>query len=79
MKSKIEDFFEPKLLQTELGGKRFNPENTQDGDKGEYGKAIFAKYVRSTFKDIEFGAFQPLLTNITLAIEDYKKILASAA
>jgi RNA-directed DNA polymerase len=72
-KSKIEDFFDKSITDTKINGKIFNPENTQSGNNGEYGKYIFAtKVVKPNKAKINFEKFQPILSNITSVIEDYK-------
>jgi RNA-directed DNA polymerase len=77
--SKIEDFFDDSLSRTQLGGKTFNAENTQSGDNGEYGKAIFADFVQKNQASVNFDGFQPILTNLTLAIQDYQSRLVAKA
>jgi RNA-directed DNA polymerase len=72
-KSKIENFFDKDIFDTLINGKKFNPENDQSGSKGEYGKQVFAtKVVKAKKAEINFDKFQPILTNIAAAIEDYK-------
>ena len=69
--SYIEEFFDSSLLQTELEGKKFNPDN--DNDPGsEYGKWIFAtKVVQQNADTIDFIGFTPLLKRIVAVINDY--------
>lgn len=68
----IEDFFEPALRATVLGGKTFNPDNNIDPNK-EYGKYVFAeKVIRPNANTINFSEFQPLLGRICAVIDDYK-------
>lgn len=67
--SKIEDFFEPALKATQVGGKTFNETN---GKKTEhhYGKSIFAHaVVRPRADNINFAGFIPLLNNLVAAIK----------
>jgi len=67
----IEDLFEPQLLQTQLDGKSFNPNNEQDSTT-EYGKHVFAeKVVRPNAGAINFAGFDPLIERITDVIDSY--------
>ena len=67
----IEDFFDPSLLQTELEGKKFNP-NKEHGADGEYGKFVFAeKVVRPNASTINFSEFKTLLGRIVSVIDHY--------
>lgn len=67
----IEDFFEPALLATKLGGKKFNPKKDHGAD-GEYGKFLFAeKVVRPNAGTINFAGFAPLLDRVVAVIDDY--------
>jgi RNA-directed DNA polymerase len=69
--SRIEDFFEPSLLATELEGKKFNPSKDHRAD-GEYGKYVFAeKVVRPNADNINFSGFAPLLNRIVAVLDDY--------
>lgn len=71
--SSIENFFEPSLLATKLDGKSFNDSNTGINEDTEYGKAIFAtKVVRPNIAKINFDNFNPILTRLERAIEDYQ-------
>lgn len=68
--SKIEDFFEDKVLKMELGGKHFNPENMDLSDD-EYGKQYFAEHViKANHKSISFDGFAPILSTISSLITD---------
>jgi RNA-directed DNA polymerase len=68
----IEDLFPASWLQTELDGKKFNPNKGHDAD-GEYGKFVFAeKVVRPNADKIDFSAFSPLLERITAAMDHYR-------
>ncbi|WP_163008008.1 retron Ec67 family RNA-directed DNA polymerase/endonuclease [Pseudomonas viridiflava] len=70
VESKIEDFFEDKVLEMELGGKHFNSENNDLSDN-EYGKQYFAEHVvKANHKDISFDLFAPILSTISTLITD---------
>ncbi len=65
----IEDFFDPSLLKTELGGKKFNPKKDSGADS-EYGKFVFAeKIVRPNAEKIDFTGFTPLLDRLVDRIQ----------
>ena len=69
--SSIEDFFHPDVRAIELGGKRFDPSNKQNGEK-TYGKAFFAeKVVRPQRKNIDFSEFSLIIDRIKKAKDDY--------
>src|ERR1022692_4192991 len=75
--SKIEDFFEPNLLATVLGGKTFDDKNDFDPDT-HYGKKIFAEaVVRAHADKINFNGFRPLLTNLESAIKAHLAALTA--
>src|SRR5205085_10627110 len=66
----IEDFFDPKLLQKQLGGKSFNPGKPDPAT--EYGKYVFAeRIVRADQATIDFSMFLPILKWIDGAIDHY--------
>jgi retron-type reverse transcriptase len=68
--SKIEDFFDPKLLKTKVGGKTFNTGKPDPAT--EYGKYVFAeRVVRPNQATIDFSKFLPILTRIGDAIAHY--------
>ena len=70
-KSFIEEFFELSLLETKIGGKKFNPYKKHEAD-GEYGKYVFAeKVVRPHADKIDFSGFVPLLERIVAVIDHY--------
>ena len=71
MKTCIEDFFEPSLLQEDLNGKTFNL-GTPDPDT-EYGKHIFAeKVVRPKASTLKWDGFEPLLQRLSDVLDHYK-------
>lgn len=73
----IEDFFDPSLLQTDLEGKKFNPNKVHNADD-EYGKFVFAeKVVRPNVATIDFSGFATLLDRIVAVIDDYSPPLAA--
>jgi retron-type reverse transcriptase len=68
--SKIEDFFDPSLLLTVVGGKAFNPDENTFDTNIHYGKKIFAEaVVRLQAAKINFNRFRPLLTNLEAPIK----------
>ncbi len=70
--SRIESFFDPKLLQTKLDGKTFNPDKDHGADD-EYGKYVFAeKVVRANADKVDFSGFTPLFKRIAAVIDHYK-------
>jgi hypothetical protein len=72
--SSIEDFFEPALLETKIGGKSFNPSNDKLNDDKEYGKTVFAtQVVRPNIEKINFDGFDPILTRLGAVIEAHAK------
>jgi RNA-directed DNA polymerase len=67
--SAIEDFFDAGIKATVFRGKTFNPGGNIN-TKTHYGKAIFAhKVVKANAGQIDFSAFDTLLTNIIAAID----------
>jgi len=69
--SRIEDLFDPVLLQTKVGGKSFDPDKEHDAED-KYGKLIFAERVVKKNADvIDFSGFKPLLDGIVGVLEDY--------
>lgn len=76
--SKIEDFFDPSLLLTVVGGKAFNPDEKTFDINTQYGKKIFAEaVVRPHADEINFNGFRPLLTNLEAAIKAHLAALAA--
>lgn len=73
-KTKIEDFFQKKILATDLEGKKFNAENTSSGSSNQYGKTVFAeKVVKPNEGSINFDGFKKILTPISQVLKDYDK------
>ena len=78
-KTRIEDFFNPAVLATQVGGKTFNPDKEHQAP-GEYGKVIFAEeVVRPNVHNIDFTSFDPLLIRIEAVINDYSRRKSQAA
>ena len=74
-KTAIEDFFEPSLLLTQVGGKKFNPSSKTFDRATDYGKEIFAqRVVKSGQAAIDFSGFAEILKRI----EKVRKIHAKA-
>lgn len=72
--SAIEDFFEPALLATKIGGKSFNRSNEKLDDDTEYGKTVFAtQVVRPNIAKIHFDNFDPILSRLDAVIETHAK------
>jgi hypothetical protein len=70
----IEDFFDDKTLGTTLNGKTFTKENNFNRKK-HYGKKIFAeRVIYKNQENINFAKFDEILSQIDLAIGDYRKI-----
>ncbi len=75
----IESLFDPALLATVLGGKKFNPKK-EHADHTEYGKVIFAEaVVRANAGTVDFSGFDGLLTRIEDVLKHYAASLAAAA
>ena len=69
--SRIEDFFEPSLLEARLNGKKFNSRDKKLSND-EYGKFLFAtKVVQPSASKINFSAFSQVLDRIVAVIDDY--------
>ena len=76
--SKIEDFFDPSLLLTAVGGKVFNPDEKTLDINTQYGKKIFAEAVVRPHADkINFNGFRPLLTNLEAAVKAHLAALST--
>lgn len=68
----IEDLFDEKTLNLEIGGKTFS---RKDEDKEKYyNKDIFSNYIASHYWEIDFTNFKPLLNNINKIVKDYQEI-----
>jgi retron-type reverse transcriptase len=77
--SKIEDFFEPAVKATVVGGKTFDPGNKFD-TATHYGKKIFAySVVRPKANSINFSGFRPLLSNLVSVIRSHAAAVAGVA
>ncbi len=76
--TRIEDFFDPTLLNVQIGGKPFDPDK-KHGDHTKYGKHVFAEQViKKDAATIDFSGFAPLLDRIVAVLDDYDKKLANA-
>src|SRR5690349_18436155 len=70
---KIEDLFDDALKKTVVEGKTID-EKKPHGDHTHYAKAVFAhRVVKAKASTIDFSKFEPLLLNISAAIEDCRK------
>lgn len=71
-KSCIEHLFDPKLLETLIDGKTFDPFKKHNKDSDTYGKAIFAEKVVIPNADKDyFSGFKKLLKRIEAVLDDY--------
>jgi len=70
----MEDFFEKSVLETKVGTKIFNPNNTASNETS-YGKHIFSTEVVKKNKDgISFEQFRPILDRVIKVIEHYDSL-----
>jgi retron-type reverse transcriptase len=77
--SKIDDFFDAATLGMKLGNKTFTDQNDFDSTKC-FGKKLFAEEVVTKHsKDINFGGFRPLLTNICAVIKEHAQKVSTGA
>lgn len=77
--TKIEDFFDAKTLATQINGKTLDQSKDKDTSK-HFGKVVFAyKVIRKGAASINFDGFNPLLSNVVAAIEDYEKKVTNVA
>jgi hypothetical protein len=73
----IEGLFEKSLLERRFEGKKFDRTNAEKDGSKFYGKKVFAtKIVAANKATINFGGFEPLLTAIVGAIDDYEAKIA---
>ncbi|NLK77580.1 MAG: RNA-directed DNA polymerase [Clostridiales bacterium] len=70
--SDIEMLFDNFTLSKEIDGKKFCKKDRYDTDKF-YGKEIFSKYIMKNYSNIDFSGFKPLLSDIKIICENYKK------
>lgn len=70
--SDIEMLFDNTTLSHEIDGKMFCKQDNYDIDKF-YGKEIFSQYIMKYYRNIDFSGFRPLLNNIKMISENYKK------
>lgn len=70
----VEDLFEPKLLKTELNGKKFNPDDAKM-TSNEYSKNHFAKFVvKAQQESIDFSGFEPILNTILKIVKQHGRL-----
>lgn len=75
----IEDLFPPRVKNTLLKGKKFNP-NSKINPDSEYGKEVFAKsVVKPNASKIDFSGFDPLLDRIVAVLDHYSAAPAQRA
>lgn len=69
-KTCIESFFEPSVLETEVSGKKFNPDVTSTDT--EFGKVRFTeKVVKPNAETINWVGFAPLLQRLADVVDHY--------
>lgn len=66
----IEDLFDAKTLETQIGGRVFCRKDKYDATQ-YYGKDIFSKYIAQNYKTIDFSNFKPMLDNINKIVDSY--------
>ena len=70
--SDIEMLFDDATLSHESDGKKFCKQDEFDIDQF-YGKEVFSQYIMKNYRSIDFSGFKPLLNNIRMICESYKK------
>jgi len=71
--TEMEDYFEGSVLAKTLNGKTFNRSNGKLDKNKEYGKDYFSKFVvKKEQETINFNEFEPLLSEISSIIDNYK-------
>lgn len=70
--TELEDYFKKEVLEEKLNGKSFNRKNDSADDRGEYGKAAFARdVVKRKQGSIDFSDFKKILDTVTGIIDDF--------
>lgn len=71
--SMIEDFFPDSVLNSILGGKTFEPDESKHNPAKNYSKAIFSeKIIAPNYSSIDFSNFKPFIKTISDIIENHK-------
>ena len=68
----IEDLFKDSTISHIIAGRTFNKNNDYENSK-YYGKEIFSQYISTSYSDIDFDGFRPVLDNISNIINSYTK------
>ena len=66
----IEDLFDETTRNHVIAGKTFSSNDKADKEK-HYGKEIFANFIQSNYKSINFDNFRPMLNNIVKVIAEF--------
>lgn len=66
----IEDLFDETTRNHVIAGKTFSLNDKADKEK-HYGKEIFANFIQSNYKSINFDNFRPMLNNIVKVIAEF--------
>lgn len=66
----IEDLFDDTTRNHVIAGKTFSSNDKADKEK-HYGKEIFANFIQSNYKSINFDNFRPRLNNIVKVIAEF--------
>lgn len=70
--SDIETLFDDVTLSHDIDGKVFCKKDKFDTNRF-YGKEIFSQYIMKNYRNIDFSGFRPLLNNIRMISEKYRK------
>ena len=68
----IEDLFDQQTLSQEINGNFFSRNKTSDNNKF-YGKEVFAKYISSNYREIDFDNFKPILNMLNDIVSLHKQ------
>ena len=69
----IEDLFDESTRNHIIAGKTFSKDDKANKEK-HYGKEIFANFIQSNYRNINFDNFKPMLNNIVKVITEYSII-----
>ena len=69
----IEDLFDETTRNHVIAGKTFSSNDKADKEK-HYGKEIFANFIQSNYKSINFDNFRQMLNNIVKVIAEFAGI-----
>lgn len=68
----IEDLFDETTRNHTIDGKTFSKKDDFDKEK-HYGKEIFANYIQTNYRHINFDNFKPILNNFVKIINEYSE------